>query len=81
MTLETSTFGSEFIALRIATDLIEGLQYKLRMLGVPLDGPANVVTDNLAGVQNSMILSSTIKKKHNLICYHQVQEAIAAGIN
>jgi hypothetical protein len=67
-TKESSTFGSEFVALRIATDLIEGLRYKLRMLSVPLEGPANVVTDNLAVVQNSMIPSSTIKKKHNSIC-------------
>ncbi len=79
-TVESSTFGSEFVALWIATDLIEGLRYKLRMLGIPLDGPANVVTDNLAVVQNSTIPSSTIKKKYNAICYHRVREAIAAGI-
>ncbi len=79
-TVESSTFGSEFVAMRIATDLVEGLRYKIRMFGVPLDGPANVVTDNLAVVQNSTIPSSTIKKKHNSICYHRVREAIAAGI-
>jgi hypothetical protein len=78
-TVESSTFGSEFVAMRIATDLIEGLRYKLRMFGVPLDGPVNVVTDNSAVVQNSTIPSSTIKKKHNSICYHRVREAIAAG--
>jgi hypothetical protein len=79
-TVESSTFGSEFVAMRIATDLIEGLRYKLRMFGVPLDGPANVVTDDLAVVQNSTIPSSTIKKKHNSFFYHRVREAIAAGI-
>jgi hypothetical protein len=66
--------------MRIATDLIESLRYKLRMFGVPIDGPTNVLTDNLAVVQNSTIPSSTIKKKHNSICYHRVREAIAAGI-
>ena len=40
-TVETSTFGSEFVALRIAVELIEALRYKLRMMGVPLDGPTN----------------------------------------
>jgi hypothetical protein len=50
------------------------------MLGVPIDGPANVLTDNLAVVQNSSIPSSTLKKKHNAICYHRVREAVAAGI-
>jgi hypothetical protein len=79
-TVESSTFGSEFVAMRIATDLIESLRYKLRMLGVPIDGPTNVLTDNLAVVQNSTIPSSTIKKKHNSICYHRVREAVAAGM-
>jgi len=36
-TIEASTFGSEFVALRIATEMNEGLRYKLRMFGVPLD--------------------------------------------
>jgi hypothetical protein len=66
--------------MRIANELIEGLRYKLQMFGIPFDGPASVVTDNLAVVQNSTIPSSTIKKKHNSICYHRVREAIAAGI-
>ena len=79
-TVESSTFGSEFVGMRIAIDLIEGLRYKLRMLGVPLDGPANVLTDNLAVVQNATVPSSTLKKKHNAICYHRVREAVAANI-
>jgi hypothetical protein len=37
-TVESSTFGSEFVALRMAVDMIEGLRYKLRMMGIPLDG-------------------------------------------
>jgi hypothetical protein len=50
------------------------------MFGVEIDGPANILTDNLSVVQNSTIPSSTIKKKHNSICYHRVREAVAAGI-
>jgi hypothetical protein len=34
-TVETSTFGSEFVALKTAVEMIEGLRYKLRMLGIP----------------------------------------------
>jgi hypothetical protein len=40
-TVETSTFGSEFRAMRIAVELIESLRYKLRMFGIPTEGPAN----------------------------------------
>jgi hypothetical protein len=45
-TVETSTFGSEFVAARIAVELIEGLRYKLCMFGVPIEGPTNVYCDN-----------------------------------
>ena len=40
-TVESSSFGSEFIALRAAKDMIVALRYKLRMFGVPIAGPAN----------------------------------------
>jgi hypothetical protein len=41
-TVETSTFGSEFVAMRIAVELTEALRYKLRMFGIPILGPTNV---------------------------------------
>jgi hypothetical protein len=78
-TVETSTFGSEFIALRIAVELIESLRYKLRMFGVPLAGPARVFCDNESVVKSSTYAESSLKKKHCSIAYHRVREAIAAG--
>jgi hypothetical protein len=78
-TVETSTLGSEFIAARIALELIEGLRYKLRMFGIPVDGPCNVYCDNNGAVVNTTHPESTLKKKHNAISYHRVREAVAAG--
>jgi hypothetical protein len=52
-TVESSTFGSEFIAMKIAIELIEGLRYKLRMMGVPIEDPCNVFCDNEAVIKNS----------------------------
>jgi hypothetical protein len=78
-TVETSTFGSEFIAAKIAVELIEGLRYKLRMFGIPIDGPPNVYCDNNSVVINSAKPESTLKKKHNTIAYHKVRESIAQG--
>lgn len=49
------------------------------MMGVPLEGPANVLVDNAIVVTNSTIPDSTLQKKHNSICYHYVREAVAAG--
>ena len=42
-TVESSTFSSEFIALRILMESVHGSRYKLRMFGVPLDGPTKVL--------------------------------------
>ena len=78
-TVETSTFGSEFIAMKIATEMIEGLRYKLRMFGVPIDGPANVFGDNQSVITNASVPESPLKKKHVAICYHRFREACASG--
>jgi hypothetical protein len=78
-TVESSTFGSEFVALRVATELIEGLRYKLRMFGIPIDGPTDVLCDNQSVVTNALVPESTLSKKHNAICYHKVCEAVASG--
>ncbi len=78
-TVETSTFGSEFIALCIAIEMIEAIRYKLRMFSIPIDGPANIFCDNKSVVTNRTVPDSTLKKKHNAITYHQVREAVAAG--
>ena len=44
--VQTRTFGSEFLALRQAVELMQALRYTLRLFGIPLDGPANVYCDN-----------------------------------
>ncbi len=61
-TVESSTFGSEFVALRIATDLFGGLWYKLCIVGVPIDSLTNVRTDNLSVVQNFTIHPPPLRK-------------------
>ncbi len=79
-TVESSTFGSELVAMRIAKELIIGLRYKLQIFGVPIEGPTNVYCDNQGVVKNTSILESTLSKKHNAINYHACREAVAAGI-
>jgi hypothetical protein len=78
-TVETSTFGSEFVALRIAVEQLEALRYKLRMFGVPIDGPGDVYCDNQSVVESSSLPQRTLQKKHNAICFHKVREAAATG--
>ena len=59
--VESLTFGSEFVALRIATELITSFRYKLRMFGISLDGPTNVFCDNEAVSRNSSFVESQLK--------------------
>jgi len=79
-TVEISTFGSEFVALRIAVDLIVSLRYKLRMMGIPVLTPCWTFCDNETMIKNSTIPISVLKKKHNAITYHRVREAVASDI-
>ena len=55
------------------------MRYKLRMMGVPLEGPASIFCDNEAVYKNASTASSTLKKKHNSIAFHKVRETVAAG--
>ena len=59
-TVEAATFGSEFVALRICKELVGVLCYKLRMFGVPLDGPTDVFCDNRGVVMNAIKPESTL---------------------
>ncbi len=79
-TVETSTYGSELVASRIATELIIEIRFMLRSLGVDLEGPALMLGDNMSVVLNTSVPSSVLKKKHNAIAYHRVREAIAAKV-
>jgi hypothetical protein len=76
--IETSTFGSEFMAMKQATEYLRGLRYKLRMFGIPVDEPAFVYGDNQSVLVNSSMPASTLKKKSQSIAFHFVREGCAA---
>ena len=78
--VETSTYGSEIVAGRIAVDLAVELRYNLRMLGAPVKGAAILFGDNQSMVTNTSLPHSILKKRHSANNYHRVREAVAAGI-
>ena len=78
--IETSSFGSEFTAMRLAAELTVAMRFKLRMMGIPLTGPAHVRCDNEAVVKNTSSPESTLSKKHNAVAYHYAREQVAAGV-
>ena len=77
-TVETATYGSEFNAARITIDHIIDLRTTLRYLGVPIEGKAYMFGDNESVVTSSTIPHSRLNKRHNVLSYHRVREAIAA---
>ena len=75
--VESSTFGSEFIAMKKVCEYIRGLRYKLRMMGIPVCGPAYVYCDNQAVLSNTTFPESKLSKKNHSIAYHVVREGVA----
>ena len=79
-TVESSTFSSEFIAMKTCMESIIAMRYKLWMLGVPIDGPADILCDNQSVVNNTSKIESALNKKHSSVTYHAVRWAVAAEI-
>ena len=75
--IESSSFGSEFTAMKQCTEYIRGLRYKVRMMGIPVNGPAYIRGDNQSVLCNTSIPDSTLKKKSQSIAYHFVREGVA----
>jgi len=78
-TIETSVFGAEFVAMKQGMETLQGLQYKLRMMGIPLTGPSFIYGDNMSVIHNTQRPESVLRKKSNSVCYHAVREAVAMG--
>jgi hypothetical protein len=79
-TVETSTYGSEFVAARLATEQAIDIRYNLRMMGIPIDGATYMFGDNASVVTSGTIPQSTLSKRHVALSYHRVREAVAQGI-
>ena len=75
--VESSSFGSEFTAMKQCTEYVRGLSYKLRMMGIPVIGPTYIYGDNQSVLANTTIPDSTLKKKSQSIAYHFVREGVA----
>ena len=60
--VETSTFGSEFTALKLTVELVIALRYKLHMFGGPLEGPIEMFCDEKGSVKG---------QTHPILCVAQ----------
>jgi len=79
-TVESATYGAEFVAARIAKEQITARRLDLRYLGVPVKGAARLFGDNESVVKSGSIPHSKLNKRHQALSYHAVREAIASGM-
>ena len=79
-TVETATFGSEYIATRTCTEQIIDLRTTLRYLGIPIYGPSIMFGDNESVVDTASIPTAKLHKRHIALSYHKTRYGMAAGI-
>ena len=68
------------MALKTGVELLEGLIYKLQMMGVPIEGYRHICVDNMSVVNNTSVPESVLKKESNSIAYHYVRSKCAQDI-
>ena len=71
--IETSSFGSEFLAMKYCTEYIQGIKFKLHMMGIQCDCPIFIYGYNQSILANKTMPHSVLKKKSNYIAYHLVR--------
>jgi len=79
-TVETATYGSEFNAARACVEQIMDIRTTLRYLGVPIRDRSYVFGDNESVINSATQIHSKLHKRHTMLSYHRVREAVAAGI-
>ena len=79
-TVETATYGSEFVAAKTATEQIMDIRQTLRYLGAPITTKSFLFGDKRSVVTSATLPHSTLTKRHNILAFHRVREAIAAKL-
>eukprot|EP00957_Ditylum_brightwellii_P036174 2740233-Ditylum_brightwellii.AAC.1 len=65
-TVDTATYGSEFVAARTAVDQIVDVRYTLCMLCVPLTGPSWIFGDTFSVVSSATMPSGKLLKHQDI---------------
>ena len=79
-TVETATYGSEYVGARTCVERSINLRLTLRYLGVPIRRRAYMFGDNRSIVDSSMIPHIKLHKRHTALSLHRVREAIAGDL-
>lgn len=77
-TVETATYGSEFVAAWICVDQIVDLWNTLWYLKVPIQEQSYMFGDNESVVNSSLVPHTKLHKRHTALSFHCVCEAVAS---
>jgi len=79
-TVETATFGSEFVAAHTCIEQIIDLRLLLRYMGIPIEGKSQTFADNQSMIGSASKFNAKFHKRHTALSFHYVREAVAANI-
>ena len=77
--VNTATFGAESTAARTAIEQMRANKMTLMYLGVPIIGPSVLFGDNESVVNTTCRPHGKLHKRHLMLSYHYVREALATG--
>ena len=72
--VQLSTYGAEFVALKRAITIAEDMRYTLRSMGVEVKNPTVVFEDNQSVCISSTNPGTTLNHKNVALAYHYVRE-------
>ena len=78
--VQTSTYGAEFTALKRAVEHAVTIRYHLRSMGITVNEPSCVYIDNRATTLNTNDPDSTLNKKNIALAYHFVREHVSGKV-
>ena len=77
---KSSTYSSEFVALRFGVEEGIAAMHLLQSIGVEIDMPIDIYCDSKSVIKSIITVSGELKRRHVSIDYHMVREAFAQGI-
>ena len=78
--MHLSNFGYMFVVIGTVQYMVRSMQYKLSMLGVPINGESNLFSDNNYFCKVDHYPYKTLKNNHLYICFHSVRETVYSQI-
>ena len=71
-TVETATYGSEFVAARTCVEQIIDIRNTLRYMGIPVEDRCYMFGDNESVVNSATTPHGKLHKRHIMLSYHRV---------